>query len=145
MKYLKDFDNIVRKIVKTKYQYCYICGEYLPENQRTVGHVFSRRNLITRWDLNFIRMECFKCNCLFDQNNKKFKAKLAEEIGKYNWQAMKNYSTLTVKNKTEFQIKTAECLLNECENLELTCQANRLRKIIKELKGEKNEILERLR
>jgi len=143
MKYLKDFDDIVRKIIKTKYQYCYVCGKYVPEDERTVGHIISRRNTITRWDLNFIRMECGICNCHEDQNNIIFRENLIEEVGTEKWEQMKAYSRLMIDevdyysvngDKIDFQVKTAECLLAECQKLGLQTEINRLKKILKELK-----------
>ena len=153
MKYLKDFDDIVRKIIKTKYSCCYVCQKYVPEDERTVGHIISRRNIITRWDLNFIRMECGICNCHEDQNNIIFRENLIEEVGTEKWEQMKAYSRLIIADsvpvkisgdnleiygyKIDFQVKTAECLLAECQKLGLQTEINRLKKIIKELKGEK--------
>ena len=143
MKYLKDFDDIVRKIIKTKYQYCYVCGKYIPEDERTVGRIISRRNTITRWDLNYIRMECGICNCHEDQNNIIFRENLIEEVGTEKWEQMKAYSRLIIGDKTaltafatliDFQVKTAECLLAECQKLGLQTEINRLKKILKELK-----------
>lgn len=71
-------DNLVRKIIKARDNYCIVCGEYKP---LVVGHYMKRRHLNTRWSVINCNGICLDCNREDNSEDTVYREKLIEMYG----------------------------------------------------------------
>ena len=90
----KRLDDIVRKILRLKYNSCYTCGS---NHNLQVGHLFKRRHRGTRWELLVLRLQCEKCNCYNNGEDELYEEKLKKEIGVKQFDEMKFKSNQNTK------------------------------------------------
>lgn len=58
----KRLDILHSKVIRALEPACVCCGSV---NQLTAGHIFSRRHLVTRWDIDSdgnVHTQCWPCN-----------------------------------------------------------------------------------
>lgn len=56
---VKRLDTLVSQIVRAREPYCVLCGS---TQRLQAGHLFSRVNYSTRWDLTNVWTQCASCN-----------------------------------------------------------------------------------
>ena len=56
---VKKLDNLVSLIVRARDKFCVVCGS---TEKLGCGHVFTRKNYSTRWDLTNCFAQCWSCN-----------------------------------------------------------------------------------
>ena len=76
----KDLDSIFSKYIRAKYpKQCYTCGK--PSDRLQCGHYISRQYLVTRWDENNCRPQCWGCNGYGKGQPLIFEENLKRELG----------------------------------------------------------------
>ena len=73
----------------------------LPVEQLHCGHLFSRRNLSTRWDERNAFPQCPKCNCFYHGKPKVYEMMVRERIGDDVYEELRRLSRQTVKLSDE--------------------------------------------
>lgn len=98
---IKQADSLVRQYLISKYKTragtlrCYTCsGERLIKEMQ-VGHFIRRSYSALRWDVNNVRPQCPKCNCLLSGNLEIYENKLAKELGDSEIERMREKRNLT--------------------------------------------------
>jgi hypothetical protein len=56
---VKKLDTVFSKVVREREKACVTCGS---RERLTCGHLFSRQNYSTRWDLDNGHTQCWGCN-----------------------------------------------------------------------------------
>ena len=91
---------------KSGYCRCYTCGAVKHWKEIQGGHCFGKKaHPGTYFDLDNIRPQCSKCNCVLDGMGAEFILRLEEEIGR------ERVDALRLKAKTGFGYKRADLLL----------------------------------
>jgi hypothetical protein len=84
----KRLDTIFSKYIRAKYpKICYTCKK--PTDKLQCGHFVSRQYLVTRWDENNCRPQCWGCNGYGRGQLLDFEENLISEIGKEKVEALK--------------------------------------------------------
>jgi len=83
-----ELDKLFSIIIRNKGK-CERCGEISPLN---TAHIFSRRNLATRWDKNNALCLCVGCHFWAHQNPILFTEFIKEKIGDKKYEELKEKS-----------------------------------------------------
>ena len=102
-------DKIIREIVKKKGS-CERCNRRPPIVQLQTAHIFSRKNLSVRWDLDNVLCLCASCHFWAHQNPVEFAEFVKYKLGK------ERYEKLKIKANTPKQWEDYE-LIELYENL----------------------------
>lgn len=85
-KLILQLDKITREKVFNRDGYkCVQCGS---TQNLTLGHVFSRRILRTRWDLRNVWCQCLACNLKHVYNQYPFFKVIEEKLGKEEFEKL---------------------------------------------------------
>ena len=90
-KKLRDqLDKLVSKLVRIRAGYkCERCGKTSPLN---TAHIFSRRNLSVRWDMENVLCWCVGCHFWGHQNPILFAEYVKEKLGNEKYEELKRKS-----------------------------------------------------
>lgn len=106
-------DDMIRIYIK-KFVRCYTCDRYVYDDEKTVGHCFSRRHLNTRWDLDNIRLQCVLCN--YTPNIQTlFKKFLRQELGEEKYLQLKARALQNNTDKHAIYAKAINDLIERFE------------------------------
>ena len=75
---VKKLDKVVSEIVKARDKRCVVCGSI---ERLGCGHLFSRRNYSTRWDLSNCHAQCWPCNFRHEFDWEPYRAWFVKEYG----------------------------------------------------------------
>jgi hypothetical protein len=81
------------------YVQCYTCGRWIPISKIHLGHCFSRKDLLVRYNEDNVRPQCYRCNIVLRGNLEIFKDKLKEEIGNENFNRLDKKKLMIYKKK----------------------------------------------
>jgi len=88
---------------------CQLCGNSDYSHLET-SHIFSRKNLATRWDLKNCLCSCDGCHFWSHQNPLLFADKVKTILGDYEYQNLKSKAVSTKKWTLEEMIELYESL-----------------------------------
>ena len=92
-------DDVVSQIVRARDKYCVLCGESF---RLQCGHLFSRVNHSTRWDLNNCFGQCPGCNLRHEHDPVPFYRWFQGKFG------MEAFDALYEKHKQKAKFKIFE-------------------------------------
>ncbi len=114
----KKLDTIFSKYIRAKFpKICYTCNK--PSDKLQNGHFVSRQYLVTRWDENNCRPQCWGCNGYGRGQLLNFEENLIKEFGKKKVEQLKASRHQTLKLDRawyEEKIELYTNLLKEYEN-----------------------------
>ena len=106
--WVKKLDAIISAYVRSGGDICFTCSVYVEGKNKQCGHFISRRHMATRFELDNLRIQCYRCNIWLNGNGAEFSIRLIKEIG------LIRVEELVKKSRTIKQWTTKE--LNElCE------------------------------
>lgn len=101
-------DKIFGDWVKSKGDRCYTCNAKVEGKNKQAGHFHSRTHSATRYHIDNVRIQCFRCNIWLRGNIAYFAGNLIKELGAERFHALaklsKTYHQLT-RNELEKIIK----------------------------------------
>lgn len=109
-KIIKKLDDLVSKIIRERDGYrCVICGtDYRPQ----CGHLFSRVNHSTRWDLRpdgNLHCQCGGCNLSHEHDSYPFNNWYIERFGKERWDELyREHKTVAKFSTSELEMMYEE-------------------------------------
>ena len=82
----KELDRVFSIYIRQKFSKngiceCYTCGQKLPIKKIQNGHFISRQYLVTRWDENNCRPQCWGCNGFGNGKPLDFEERLKKDLG----------------------------------------------------------------
>ena len=106
---VSKLDVIVSKIVRLRDKHCVICGT--TENL-TNGHLFSRVNYSTRWNLLNCHCQCAGCNCRHEYDWEPYRKWFVREFGQAEYDELYHIH----KQVTHFKTYELEEMYEELKN-----------------------------
>ncbi len=97
---IRNLDAIVSKIVVKRDSWCVVCGT---PNDPTCGHLFSRANYSTRWDLTNCHRQCLKCNLRHEYDPYPFNNWFILHFGKKAWDDL-HAKHIQIKKWKDFEL-----------------------------------------
>lgn len=105
--------NEIKRIIRTRYKHCYTCGAKNLEGMNAhAGHyrpvAIVGSNNKKAWDLNFIRLQCGRCNGVGQGMTLEFNKRLVQELGKEAVEAYDKAVTAKTVDPVDFDLLLEE-------------------------------------
>lgn len=101
---IKELDKLASQVVRSKGK-CEICGK---REGIQCAHIFSRRNLNTRWDLDNLMCLCYRCHIHFAHKEPMlFAEAVKEKLGEDKYKKLRQRAEMSGKGLDLAAIKLA--------------------------------------
>lgn len=98
---IRNLDKVVSQIVRKRQPYCVVCGS---REKLTCGHLFSRTNYSTRWDLGNCFTQCLSCNLRHEYSPAPFTIWYIKKYGMEEYEELNQQHT-TARKWKDYELK----------------------------------------